>query len=771
MSCPEPIVLSRFADGDLATSERRDVDRHLRECEDCREAVDGDEAVARALGGKAVCPDPECLALFIDDALGPPRVDVVAAHVLVCDACRSVVAWTREAVLATDRVGSKSGRRRPRLRPRSVMPGWLPAVVGAAAAVLLVVLIARPDRRATPGSGPDHARVEPRPTATQSPPPVTTERRPTITPTPPDPATEAPTPPDPATEPDAPDEVDPASPTEPTPSTTEPAPTPTATEATTTTPPSPPPAAAPVLVAALPGGSLRYREPSGAEGELTGALALAPGTRLLGGRQGGGLRVGDATCFVDGQSELRLREPAPERQAVARVELLDGQVTVDAAGPTIEVACGPAIVRPTDRGAYLVVSADGPDRALLCVVTGEAEVGDLAAAAPSRLGPGESARVEGGRVKPVRGDARLARAEELATTAALAQGVDFPGGVRVRRVLATAGADLAAGDVARRAWATYAVLAVHRAGPRLARLADPHADAARRALTELLALPADAISSGAAAVPLLLAAVADERHGLDQTAVARLAEAIASRPGAELVADGDALLALRAAERLTPFKAPRALWPAVAALPLDGPVAGARAVLARRPLDAAARKQVLADLDALLARDPLAQPIEPRALLDAQRSLVLLGAATDERRARVLGHAGAPDRADALLALAAAHDTAAAVGLAGTRSNDDPASVVVAPQPDGRFRVTFVFSSARRPKQVLLLGGWDQWAEPGLAMRERADGTFTATIVLPAGRHEYKLRLGVGGVWEHDTQNPLMAGDGMGGVNSVLVLE
>ncbi|MBX3472386.1 MAG: glycogen-binding domain-containing protein, partial [Planctomycetes bacterium] len=160
------------------------------------------------------------------------------------------------------------------------------------------------------------------------------------------------------------------------------------------------------------------------------------------------------------------------------------------------------------------------------------------------------------------------------------------------------------------------------------------------------------------------------------------------------------------------------------------------------------------------------------AVLQAERSLALLGALTDERRARLLAHAGAPDRgADARLAVAAAHDTTRAVGLPDPTRADAPASVVVVPQADGRFRVTFVFTSPRRPKQALLHGSWDQWTEPGVALRERSDGTFTATLVLPAGRHEYKVRLGVGGVWEHDAGNPLTAADGMGGINSVLLLE
>ncbi|MCO5165717.1 MAG: hypothetical protein M9894_05035 [Planctomycetes bacterium] len=761
MPCPDPIELSRHADGDVAVSDgdRRALERHLRECAACREAVDDDLAVALALG-KAPCPDAESLALFIDDDLGPPRLDLVAAHVLACAPCREVVAWTREAAHKADerqgeRVGARSGRRRARIRPRSAIPGWVPALVGAAAAVLIVAIIIGPDRTSP---DPQQARTpEPQRTPTPTPPAPEPER-----PRPPAPDAEVVAPP-PAVIPDepAPDttEVEPPPPPAPTtpaptPATPDPAPAPT----TAPTPAPAAPAPTPVQVAALAGAPLRYRAPDGAEGELSGATSLPAGTRLVAGRQGGALRVGDAACFVDAQGALALREPAGD---VTRVEVLEGQVSFDAPRPSIEVACGPAVVRPAAAGVYMVVATDGPERALLCVVSGEAVLGGAHAQA-GRLGPGDAARIDRDRVRPAR-DARVARAEDLATAAALAQGVDFPGGVRVRRVLAAAAGDLAHADAERRAWAAYAVLSVAGAGPRLARLAEPHLPQARRALDDLLALPPDA----RAAAPLVLALAAGGRGD----GVATLAEALAARPPLDLAQDVEALLALRVAERLTSFRAPRPVWAAAAAQPLEGPSAGARAALARRPLDAAARRQVLADLDARLAQDPLASPLEPAAVLQAERSLALIGALTDERRARLLGHAGAPDRADPRLAIAAAHDTARAVGQPDPTRADAPASIVVVPQPDGRFRVTFVFSSPRRPKQALLHGSWDQWAEPGVALRERADGTFTATLLLPAGRHEYKVRLGVGGVWEHDAGNPLTTADGMGGINSVLLLE
>src|SRR5690606_21207411 len=152
--------------------------------------------------------------------------------------------------------------------------------------------------------------------------------------------------------------VEPARPEPVTPTPTEP---PREAPDGTTTTPEAAPAPAPVLVAALPGSSIRYREPGGAEGELAGEAGLPPGTRLLGGRQGGALRVGQGTCVVDAQATVALHEPAG---GVARVEVLEGQVSVDAAGATIEVACGPAVVRPAASGVYMVVAHEGPERAL-----------------------------------------------------------------------------------------------------------------------------------------------------------------------------------------------------------------------------------------------------------------------------------------------------------------------------------------------------------------------------------------------------------------------
>ena len=58
-----------------------------------------------------------------------------------------------------------------------------------------------------------------------------------------------------------------------------------------------------------------------------------------------------------------------------------------------------------------------------------------------------------------------------------------------------------------------------------------------------------------------------------------------------------------------------------------------------------------------------------------------------------------------------------------------------------------------------------------MTLRERPDGSFSATLVLPEGRYEYKVRLAEGARWEHDPGNPLTAADGQGGLNSVVILE
>jgi serine protease AprX len=72
--------------------------------------------------------------------------------------------------------------------------------------------------------------------------------------------------------------------------------------------------------------------------------------------------------------------------------------------------------------------------------------------------------------------------------------------------------------------------------------------------------------------------------------------------------------------------------------------------------------------------------------------------------------------------------------------------------------------------QVQVLGSWDGWRAPGLAARAVEAGFWqTPNIPLPPGRHFYKFLLN-GETWLDDPANPRKAADGLGGLNSVLVV-
>jgi hypothetical protein len=71
---------------------------------------------------------------------------------------------------------------------------------------------------------------------------------------------------------------------------------------------------------------------------------------------------------------------------------------------------------------------------------------------------------------------------------------------------------------------------------------------------------------------------------------------------------------------------------------------------------------------------------------------------------------------------------------------------------------------------VQVLGSWDGWSQPGLAVKQIETG-FWQTLPAPlrAGRYEYKLLLN-GNRWMDDPGNPRKAPDGLGGFNSVPLL-
>ncbi len=71
---------------------------------------------------------------------------------------------------------------------------------------------------------------------------------------------------------------------------------------------------------------------------------------------------------------------------------------------------------------------------------------------------------------------------------------------------------------------------------------------------------------------------------------------------------------------------------------------------------------------------------------------------------------------------------------------------------------------------VRVLGSWDGWRSPGIDGTSIEPGYWqTLPVHLPAGRHVYKLLLD-GQRWLDDPNNPRKSPDGVGGLNSVLVI-
>ena len=159
----------------------------------------------------------------------------------------------------------------------------------------------------------------------------------------------------------------------------------------------------------------------------------------------------------------------------------------------------------------------------------------------------------------------------------------------------------------------------------------------------------------------------------------------------------------------------------------------------------------------------------PALLWGAAQRLILANAWTPERARRLRGHlevhlgqAIGPE----LGYLAARHATRVLGGKIRAESENRRRALPI----EGGYRVTFVFSSPRKPRTVHLCGSWDDWKEDTTPMTRRRDGSFEVTIEFAPGRHEYKLRLDGGRLWEIDADNALETADTRGGKNSVILL-
>jgi hypothetical protein len=754
MSCPDAKTLSEFSDGDLSDPSVR---KHVKACEACQ-GVLGTESRLRSAFGRLTCPAPEELGLFIDDALDAERLERIAGHVLECGDCRDVVSWTREAQVHVAKSNTRR-RRRPRGASRSgdQTLTWVGAAVAIAAAILVIVVLGgRPDQRPS-----DQAELPPVPTPIETPTPDR-DQPPEVPDVPEDGAT------DPLPTPDVPvpdDDPSGEPPVRPEPTVT-PEPTPDSPDADATETPNESgtseterPAPAPISVMALASADLTWRHADGPSAGLRGPASIPAGSLLEAGR-GGSVRIGGATCALQARASVTVAENA--------IELISGDVLLDANEGDQAVACGDALVRP-ERGARLFLSREKTGSFLLCMVTGNAEL-SLQGQAALSLRAGEARRVRGGRVRAVRKPAAvLARARAVVTETALQSGVDVPRGLTALRSLRAATA-LLGGTLSERARAALALEALRAADPRLAALAALESGPASD-LGSLAKDPEALAQEGGAGATILALLCRNQGKRLDAEArdvVQALAQALAGLTPEAISSEPGAILSLRAAERATKARLPRSTWKAIAsAIELDSPYRLGAALLAKKPVDAATRARLLAELDGLLQGST--PPDTAAALWQLEQALVLTDTLNADRDAQLVAHAARLGSSPLIVPLLA-HSSTLLLGAKRLQASG-PASVVTQRVGD-TYHVTFAFRSARRPRKVYLCGSWDNWLEEQTLMTKRPDGSFTATIALAPGDHEYKLRLVSGDtdVWEIDAQNPLSGPNGRGSLNSLLPL-
>jgi hypothetical protein len=504
---------------------------------------------------------------------------------------------------------------------------------------------------------------------------------------------------------------------------------------------------------ALAGGDLRVGPSREKATKVAGSVVVSNKDTLYVASGVARFRVGETDVLLSSSSEAHLAAGASHPQLV----LDKGAVFAEGSSPDLDLACHGARAQPITGASTLLLRAAPDGAALLLCVEGHAmfSTGTGGSLHSFNLGPGQASEAEPGGTltRPHDGDLNItswfddARAERAQAT-----GLDYPRGFLARAaVVALKGRLAAEVPLAERARALYAIESARAADERIARVAELASTEADRAFDDITnAAASDPVAAPAAALALF---------------------ARASRLGAKAEPEfTKRMTKLLATCRATLEKSGRATSDLELALALQA-CRSKSARLVPLPSD-----ETLQANDLALAKDPVANPLDARWLLTADRGFALAGDPRDDERrfARVLaqlasrgrkGCASSETAADALLVLSRdAHR------FVGRRPVEGAPSVVVLERGD-KFEVTFVVESAKHPRQIILEGSWDGWKADKPPMTSRHDGTFVETVVLPRGRHQYKLRPDGAKAWEPDAKNPFVQDDGHGGVNSVLDLE
>lgn len=84
----------------------------------------------------------------------------------------------------------------------------------------------------------------------------------------------------------------------------------------------------------------------------------------------------------------------------------------------------------------------------------------------------------------------------------------------------------------------------------------------------------------------------------------------------------------------------------------------------------------------------------------------------------------------------------------------------------GRRRVVFGVRSAPG-SEVYVAGTFNNWSPKQKRLKDaKGDGVYSAALLLPTGRHEYKFV--VNGVWSVDPECPQWVQNELGSLNSVI---
>jgi 1,4-alpha-glucan branching enzyme len=72
-------------------------------------------------------------------------------------------------------------------------------------------------------------------------------------------------------------------------------------------------------------------------------------------------------------------------------------------------------------------------------------------------------------------------------------------------------------------------------------------------------------------------------------------------------------------------------------------------------------------------------------------------------------------------------------------------------------------------KKIFIAGTFNAWGPKKSRLKEIGAGEYRATLLLPAGRHEYKFI--VDDEWSVDLQNPEIIPNDHGSTNNVIIVE